>query len=150
MYIWFLFIYLFIFFCCFLSSKPEEASNILLLTPPFWILNLCYVVVSTCAVLQKEKKPTRSMVWRLGGDKLSKKCIATFGCQRVFPYIFPWKRAVNWKIFMRPNSISISSRSSVSLIRWSTSLHILKEAFHCVYLFFVDEQIFHLFCCFLV
>ncbi|XP_028555161.1 uncharacterized protein LOC110109077 isoform X2 [Dendrobium catenatum] len=77
-------------------------------------------------VLQKAKMPRRSsLVWTLSGDKLSQKCIAAFGCRRVFPYIFPWKRAVNWKSLMIPNSIPISSRSSVSLI--SRKLQCLRK-----------------------
>ncbi|XP_020582737.1 uncharacterized protein LOC110026215 [Phalaenopsis equestris] len=76
-------------------------------------------------VLQKKKSSTGSLVWTLGGNTLSQKCIATFGCQRVFPYIFPWKRAVNWKNFKTPNNIPISTRSSISLI--SRNLQSLRK-----------------------
>lgn len=77
-------------------------------------------------VHQKDKKPRiSSLVWRLAGDKLSKRSIGTLSCQMVFPYLFPWKRVVNQKSFILNDRFPISSRFPLSLI--SQKLQCLRK-----------------------
>lgn len=64
------------------------------------------------AVVAKTCEPMKSsLVWTLCGTQSSKNDGDSLHHQKVFPQLFPWKRATNWRSFMH-NPASISNNSS--------------------------------------
>ncbi|KAJ4966580.1 hypothetical protein NE237_018429 [Protea cynaroides] len=56
-----------------------------------------------------------SLVWTLHGTNSKDEDKKALQCQKVWPYLFPWKRMAYWK-HCRHVSVSMSNRSSISLI----------------------------------
>ncbi|CAK9160366.1 unnamed protein product [Ilex paraguariensis] len=64
----------------------------------------------------KKFKPSKfSWVWTLVGTKPSRKDGNSLSCQKVWPHLFPWKRATYWRSFMH-DAASNSNYSSLSTI----------------------------------